>query len=51
MKSTETEKHKILYLNFNQDSTCFCAGTEDGFSIYTIKPCEEIFHRGNYNNK
>ena len=50
MKSTDAEKNKILYLNFNQDATCFCIGNEDGFSIYSIKPFEEIFHRGNYNH-
>jgi hypothetical protein len=47
MQSTDSEKSKILYFNFNQDSSCICTGTEDGFSIYTIKPVEEIFHRSN----
>ena len=45
MQSTDSEKHKILYLNYNQESTCICVGTEDGFIIYSIKPCEELFHR------
>jgi len=47
MQSTDSEKNKILYYNFNQESSCFCTGTEDGFSIYMIKPLEEIFHRSN----
>ena len=47
MQSTNSEKNEILYLNFNQDSTCFCTVTEDGFSIYNINPLEEIFHRCN----
>jgi len=45
MQSTDAEKHKILYFSFNQDSTCFCTGTEDGFAIYMIDPFEEIFRR------
>jgi hypothetical protein len=50
MQGTDSEKNQILYLNFNQCSNCFCIGTEDGFSVYNIKTCEEIFHRcNNYN--
>ena len=45
MQATETEKHNILYLNYNYDSSCICVGTEDGFIIYSVHPCEEIFHR------
>ena len=53
MQSTDAEKHKILYLSFNQDSSCFCTGTEDGFVIYSINPFQEIFHRSKkiINNK
>ena len=45
MQSTDAEKHKILYLSFNQDSSCFCTGTEDGFAIYSINPFQEIYQR------
>jgi hypothetical protein len=48
MQSTNAEKNKILYLNFNQDSTFICIGTEDGFSIFSVNPLEKIFHRCNY---
>ena len=34
---TEEEEH-ILYAAFNQDGSCFCIGTETGFSIYHSYP-------------
>ena len=36
---------KILYINFNQDYTCFCVGTEGGYIIYNIENYKRIFHR------
>jgi hypothetical protein len=48
MIATEIEKHKILFLNFNQDSSCICVGTEDGFIIYYINPFQELVHRSKY---
>ena len=48
MQSTVEEKNKILFINFNQDLTCFFTGTENGFSIYDIKTCENICTRSNY---
>ena len=45
MLATESEKHKILFLNFNQDNSCICAGTEDGFIIYYTNPFQELINR------
>ena len=47
MITTESEKHKILFLNFNQDSSCICAGTEEGFQIFYINPFQELIFRSN----
>ena len=33
----EIEEH-ILYLSFNQDGSCFCVGTENGFMVYNTYP-------------
>ena len=45
MIATDSEKHKILFINFNQDSSCICLGTENGFIIYNIQPLEELVTR------
>ena len=34
----ESNEEKCLYSTFNQDSTCFCIGTEKGFRIYNSYP-------------
>ena len=34
----ESNEEKILYLSFNQDSSCFCVGTDRGFRIYNSYP-------------
>ena len=33
----EIEEH-VLYLTFNQDGSCFCIGTENGFFVYNTYP-------------
>ena len=38
-------KDTILYMNFNQDSSCICIGTETGFHIYNSEPFKNIFSR------
>ncbi len=32
------EKNDILYVSFNQDSSCFAVGREVGFQIYSSVP-------------
>lgn len=45
MNWTNIEQNKVLYLNFNQNSTCFCVGTEEGFMIFSVKPFKLLIHR------
>ena len=37
---------EILYLNFNQDASCFYVGTKKGFAIYNISPFTQIVQKG-----
>ena len=39
--------HKDLYINYNQDFSCFCVGTEDGYIICFVDKYKRIFHRSN----
>jgi hypothetical protein len=39
--------NKILYINYNQDYSCFCSGTEDGYIICNVDKYKRIFHRSN----
>tara|TARA_B100000795_G_C22783124_1_gene433331 strand:+ start:838 stop:1860 length:1023 start_codon:yes stop_codon:yes gene_type:complete len=36
---------QIFYINFNQDRSCFCLGTEEGYTIYSTDPLKKIFER------
>ena len=44
MQSLNPQK-KILFINFNQDYSCFCIGTEDGYMIINAENYKRIFHR------
>lgn len=37
--------NKMLYVSFNQDSSCFSIGTEKGFQIFNSDPFQETFRR------
>ena len=39
------DTNSILYISFNQDSSCFALGTENGFCIYNTIPFKDSFIR------
>lgn len=39
-------EEKMLYVNFNQDFSCFAIATEKGYHIYNVSPYKKIFSRG-----
>lgn len=39
------DTNSILYISFNQDSSCFALGTEKGFCIYNTIPFKDSFIR------
>lgn len=39
------DSSSMLYVTFNQDSSCFAVGTETGFSIYNSYPFKDNFTR------
>mmetsp|Transcript_71215 Transcript_71215/g.159411 ORF Transcript_71215/g.159411 Transcript_71215/m.159411 type:complete len:428 (-) Transcript_71215:106-1389(-) len=41
--------NEILYISFNQDSTCFVCGTENGFRVYNADPFR-LTHRRDFEN-
>ncbi len=42
------EIKEILYISFNQDSSCFCLGTVIGFCVVNISPLKELHNCGKY---
>ena len=44
--NSKKSPQKILYLSFNQDSTCFSVGTDTGFKIFNTNPFKPNFERG-----
>ena len=45
MEKSPTGNTSMLYVTFNQDSSCFAIGTETGFSIYNSFPFKDSFQR------
>ena len=41
-----TKREKILYINFNDDASCFCIGSQTGFGVYSTNLFKEIISRG-----
>jgi len=44
--NTETKNDSIICVSFNQDTSCFAAGTERGFRIFNTYPFKDNFERG-----
>ena len=36
---------KIHFINFNQDKSCFCVGTDEGYDIYSTEPFKKIISK------
>ena len=47
LENNNNNSQKILCLAFNQDSSCFACGTENGFVIYDSDPVRERFRQDN----
>ena len=43
----EKKRIEVYYLNFNEDYSCICIGTSQGYIIYNTSPLKEICKRGN----
>jgi hypothetical protein len=46
MEPTNSKDDSILCITFNQDASCFAAGTERGFRIFNTNPYKDNFERG-----
>lgn len=36
---------KIYFINFNQNNSCFCIGTDEGYQIYTCSPIKRTINK------
>jgi hypothetical protein len=45
MEQTISNNDTILSISFNQDASCFAAGTERGFRIFNTFPYKDNFER------
>ena len=45
MNIAKDSSNELLYVGFNQDSSCFACATVNGFAIYNIDPYRETFRR------
>ena len=45
MDKSNSEENTLLYFSFNQNSSCFCIGTDKGFTIYKSVPLNDYYIR------
>ena len=45
MEKSYSEDNNLLYFSFNQNSSCFCIGTNKGFAIYKSVPLHDYYVR------
>eukprot|EP00605_Chrysophyceae_sp_TOSAG23-4_P001367 GSChrysophyteH1.ASY1.ANO1.1487.1 assembled CDS len=45
MNLSENPHNELLFVAFNQDSSCFACGSVDGFSVHNVHPFRETFRR------
>ncbi|EGZ30059.1 hypothetical protein PHYSODRAFT_470141 [Phytophthora sojae] len=43
MRSSESSRTDLLFLNFNQEASCISVGTRQGFAIYNCEPFGKCF--------
>ncbi|EEY62758.1 uncharacterized protein PITG_21699 [Phytophthora infestans T30-4] len=43
MRSAESSRADLLFLNFNQEASCISVGTRQGFAIYNCEPFGKCF--------
>ena len=46
MNDTAQVEDQMLYVSFNQDSSCFALGTERGFKVYSSFPFKDKYNKG-----
>jgi len=44
----ESVEDQMLFVTFNQDSSCFAVGTEKGFKIFNSFPFKDSFERSKF---
>ncbi|KAG6572837.1 putative autophagy-related protein [Phytophthora cinnamomi] len=43
MRSSDSSRSDLLFLNFNQEASCISVGTRQGFAIYNCEPFGKCF--------
>ena len=43
MNFAQISKNNLIFINFNQDSSCISIGTRQGYKIYTCEPFSKVY--------